>query len=38
MAIAEKKWSARAVPYAMEVPDRVPKERYLDSDFYQMEV
>jgi phenylpropionate dioxygenase-like ring-hydroxylating dioxygenase large terminal subunit len=34
---AEKKWSALPVPYAMEFPDRVPKERYLDADFYAME-
>jgi phenylpropionate dioxygenase-like ring-hydroxylating dioxygenase large terminal subunit len=27
----------RAVPYAMEVPDRAPKQRYLDPDFYQLE-
>ena len=26
------------VPYAMEVPDRVPKERYFDPDFYRLEV
>ena len=25
------------VPFAMEVPDRVPKERYFDPDFYRME-
>jgi phenylpropionate dioxygenase-like ring-hydroxylating dioxygenase large terminal subunit len=41
MAIAEKdaakKRSALPVPYAMELPDRVPKERYLDPDFYAME-
>jgi phenylpropionate dioxygenase-like ring-hydroxylating dioxygenase large terminal subunit len=38
MAMVEQKWSALPVPYAMEVPDRVPKERYFDPDFYQMEV
>ena len=26
-----------AVPYAMELPDRVPKERYFDQDFYALE-
>jgi phenylpropionate dioxygenase-like ring-hydroxylating dioxygenase large terminal subunit len=26
------------VPYAMEYPDRAPKERYFDRDFYQMEI
>jgi phenylpropionate dioxygenase-like ring-hydroxylating dioxygenase large terminal subunit len=25
------------VPYAMELPDRVPKERYFDPDFYALE-
>ena len=30
MAIVDQKWSALPVPYAMEVPDRVPKERYFD--------
>jgi glycine betaine catabolism A len=38
VAIVERKWSALPVPYAMEVPDRVPKERYFDPDFYQLEV
>jgi phenylpropionate dioxygenase-like ring-hydroxylating dioxygenase large terminal subunit len=26
------------VPYAIEQPDRIPKERYLDPDFFAMEV
>jgi phenylpropionate dioxygenase-like ring-hydroxylating dioxygenase large terminal subunit len=30
----DEKW----VPFAMEIPDRVRKERYFDLDFYQMEV
>jgi phenylpropionate dioxygenase-like ring-hydroxylating dioxygenase large terminal subunit len=38
VAIADQKWSALPVPHAMEFPDRVPKERYFDPDFYQMEV
>ncbi len=38
MAIVDRKWSAHGVPFAMEVPDRVRKERYFDPDFYQMEV
>ncbi|HLN15938.1 MAG TPA: aromatic ring-hydroxylating dioxygenase subunit alpha [Acidimicrobiales bacterium] len=38
MTIVEHKWSALPVPYAIEVLDRVPKERYYDPDFYQMEV
>src|SRR2546423_6298807 len=31
-------WSPLPVPYAIEVPDRAPKERYYDPDFYQLEV
>ena len=26
------------VPYSLEVPDRAPKQRYYDPDFFQMEV
>src|SRR3954454_14903358 len=26
-----------AVPYAISVPDRIPKQRYYDPDFYAME-
>ncbi len=37
MTIMEKKWSALSVPFAIEVPDRVPKQRYYDPDFYRME-
>jgi phenylpropionate dioxygenase-like ring-hydroxylating dioxygenase large terminal subunit len=37
MAIVEKKWSALPVPFAIELVDRVPKERYYDPDFYRME-
>ena len=39
MAIVDRKSSA-LVPFAMDpaFPDRVPKERYFDPDFYQMEV
>ena len=37
MAIVDQQWSALPVPYAMEFPDRVPKERYFDPDFYAME-
>ncbi len=29
--------STASVPYAMEQPDRVPKERYFDPDFYALE-
>jgi phenylpropionate dioxygenase-like ring-hydroxylating dioxygenase large terminal subunit len=40
VAIVEKPRAARPVPYAMdpELPDRVPKERYFDPDFYRLEV
>jgi phenylpropionate dioxygenase-like ring-hydroxylating dioxygenase large terminal subunit len=37
MAVVERKWSALPVPFAIEMPDRVPKERYFDEGFYQME-
>ena len=37
MSVTEQKWSALPVPHAMQVPDRVPKERYYDADFYQLE-
>ncbi|HWF14682.1 MAG TPA: aromatic ring-hydroxylating dioxygenase subunit alpha [Acidimicrobiales bacterium] len=37
MAIVEQKWSALPVPFAIETPDRVPKERYYDPGFYRME-
>lgn len=38
MAIVDQKWSALPVLHAMTLPDRVPKERYFDPDFYQLEV
>jgi phenylpropionate dioxygenase-like ring-hydroxylating dioxygenase large terminal subunit len=38
MTILARKGAALRVPYAMEVPDRVRKERYFDPDFYAMEV
>ena len=39
MAVVDRKSSALPVPYAMDpaFPDRVPKERYFDPDFFQME-
>ncbi len=37
MAIVDQKWSALPVPHAMEFADRVPKERYFDPDFFQLE-
>jgi len=37
VAIVEQKWSALPVPFAVEVPDRIPKERYYDPAFYRLE-
>ena len=37
MAIAAQKRAAGAVPFAVELADRIPKERYFDADFYQLE-
>src|SRR5687768_6097755 len=37
MAITERRWTALPVPWAIELPDRVPKQRYYDPDFYAME-
>jgi phenylpropionate dioxygenase-like ring-hydroxylating dioxygenase large terminal subunit len=37
VAITDRKWTALPVPHAMELPDRVPKERYYDPDFYRLE-
>ena len=38
MAVVQDKTSALAVPYAVEQPDRIPKERYFDPDFFALEV
>jgi phenylpropionate dioxygenase-like ring-hydroxylating dioxygenase large terminal subunit len=38
VAIVEPKRPALPVPFAMELPDRVAKQRYYDADFYQLEV
>jgi nitrite reductase/ring-hydroxylating ferredoxin subunit len=38
VAILDQQRSALPVPFAMEVADRVPKERYFDPAFYQLEV
>ena len=38
MAIADRTAAALPVPFAMDVPDRVRKERYYDPDFYRLEV
>ena len=37
MAIVDRNRSALSVPYAMELADRAPKERYYDPDFFQLE-
>jgi nitrite reductase/ring-hydroxylating ferredoxin subunit len=37
VAILDQRWSALPVPHAITVPDRVPKERYFDPDFYRLE-
>jgi phenylpropionate dioxygenase-like ring-hydroxylating dioxygenase large terminal subunit len=37
VAIVDRRWSALPVPHAMEFPDRAPKERYFDPEFFQME-
>jgi phenylpropionate dioxygenase-like ring-hydroxylating dioxygenase large terminal subunit len=37
MTVVEHKWAALPVPCAIEVLDRVPKERYYDPDFYRLE-
>ena len=37
MAVVDRRSSALPVPYALEHPDRAPKERYFDLDFYGME-
>jgi phenylpropionate dioxygenase-like ring-hydroxylating dioxygenase large terminal subunit len=37
MTLMEKKRSALRVPHAVEILDRVPKERYFDPDFYRLE-
>src|SRR5262245_16101968 len=37
VAIADRKWSALPVPYAMEFADRAPKERYFDPEFFRLE-
>ncbi len=38
MAITDQKRSANPVPFAVELPDRIPKERYYDPGFFQLEV
>src|SRR5215831_16989352 len=37
VAIADRKRSTLPVPFAIQVPDRIPKQRYFDADFFQLE-
>jgi phenylpropionate dioxygenase-like ring-hydroxylating dioxygenase large terminal subunit len=37
VAIDSRKWTALPVPHAMEVLDRIPKERYYDPEFFALE-
>ena len=37
MTLVDHKWSALPVPHAVTMPDRVPKERYFDPEFYELE-
>ena len=30
-------WSKQPIPYAVEVPDRAPKERYYSQEFFDLE-
>ncbi len=38
MAVVQDKTSALGVPYAIEQPDRIPKQRYYDPEFFALEV
>ncbi len=38
MAITDQRRSRIPVPFAVELPDRIPKERYYDPGFFQQEV
>jgi phenylpropionate dioxygenase-like ring-hydroxylating dioxygenase large terminal subunit len=35
--MVDLKWTALPVPHAVTLPDRVPKERYFDPEFYELE-
>ncbi len=35
--MVDQRWTALPVPFAIEVPDRIPKERYYDPDFFRLE-
>ena len=38
MAITDQRRSTTEVPYPVELPDRIPKERYYDPGFFQQEI
>jgi phenylpropionate dioxygenase-like ring-hydroxylating dioxygenase large terminal subunit len=35
--LIEKDWTPLPVPWAVQTPDRIPKQRYFDAEFYAME-
>ena len=35
---AEVDWTPLPVPWAVQTADRIPKQRYYDADFFQLEV
>lgn len=37
MTSTERHWTPLDVPYAVESPDRIPKERYYDPEFFELE-
>jgi phenylpropionate dioxygenase-like ring-hydroxylating dioxygenase large terminal subunit len=37
MAITERGWTGLPVPLAVQQPDRIPKQRYYDPEFYELE-
>src|SRR5580704_6271803 len=37
MTITDRPWTALPVPYAVDFADRIPKERYYDADFFELE-
>lgn len=37
MTITERPWTALPVPYAVVEPDMIPKERYYDPEFFELE-
>ena len=37
MTVADTRWTALPVPWAVERPDRIPKQRYYDPEFYALE-